>query len=252
MGNIFRFFIRHSGIVASVDHYIGPYGPFKLDSYFAFSKFSEWGKGHNNGFIKCVDECRNKMCVFDVGAHIGLVSLPISNVINENGYVYAFEPAEANLKYLNRHIRMNNIENIKVISNLVGSSNKENVDFFELSDPSGMNASIKNDKTNEYKKKSRNQINLDTFCKTESVNPDIIKIDVEGYEYEVLDGAKEIISSSKPVIFLSVHPKQLSKLNSSIEELSKLISQLNYKCLEIDGNEVNEFKLAEYVLLPKT
>jgi FkbM family methyltransferase len=232
-------------------HFIGPYGPFKLDSFFAFSDFASWGKGHNNGFIKCIDECRNKLCVIDIGAHVGLVCMPASKVIHEDGIVYAFEPATANLMYLRKHIKMNNINNIRVVSSLVGSVDNDNAVFFECSNPSGMNTSVNNDESSEYSKTSRNQIKLDTFCETESISPDIIKIDVEGFEYEVLSGAEKIISKAKPLIFLSMHPKQLLQLGCSVEKVSTLIEQLNYKCTEVDGSEVSEFRLAEYILSPQ-
>ncbi len=250
-GNFYRVFIRWSGIELSSNHYIGSYGPFKLDSYFGFSNFSEWGDGHNNGFVRCINECRNKECVIDIGAHIGLVSMPASTVINEKGIIYAFEPARENLKYLSKHIKINNIRNIKVIDSLVGATDQENVEFYEYLGPSGMNTSVNNNTTSGYKKTLCKQIKLDTFCEIESINPDIIKIDVEGFEYEVLSGAESIISKSKPLIFLSVHPKQLLQLGCSIKKLSSLIEQLKYKCTEIDGSEVSEFRLAEYILSPR-
>tara|TARA_R110002072_G_scaffold303018_1_gene491355 strand:+ start:1099 stop:1953 length:855 start_codon:yes stop_codon:yes gene_type:complete len=251
LGNLYRTVISFIGIEIAVKHYIGPYGPFKLDSYFAFSDFVSWGRGHNNGFVKCIEECRNKNCVIDIGAHVGLVSMPISKVLGNGGHVYAFEPATANIKYLNKHIKFNNIKNIRTMNALVGATEKNGVVFYECLEPSGMNTSVNNDKSSAYKKTKRKQMKLDTFCEAESLNPDIIKIDVEGFEYEVLTGAEKIISKAKPLIFLSMHPKQLLQLGCSVEKVILLIERLKYKCTEIDGSEVSEFKLAEYILSPQ-
>ena len=66
--------------------------------------------------------------------------MPISRVLAENGFCFAFEPAEDNLKYLSSHLKMNNIENVKVIPHLVGERPLEKVDFFIHKESSGMSS----------------------------------------------------------------------------------------------------------------
>ena len=51
-------------------------------------------------------------------------------------------------------------------------------------------------------------------------------------------------------IFLSLHPVELKLLGKSVEEIINIISELNYGIYEIDGSKVNNYKLAEYLLLP--
>ena len=123
----------------TVSKRIGPYGPFKLNRRFAFSNFSAWGAGHNRGFKVCIEAARGMSCVMDIGAHIGLVSLPLSSVIAKTGTVYAFEPATTNGSYLVEHIESNNIENVQVVVDLVGAEQLESVEFFQSADDSGMN-----------------------------------------------------------------------------------------------------------------
>ena len=69
----------------AVSKMIGPYGPFKLDKRFAFSNFSKWGSGHNRGFFICIEESAGKYTIFDIGAHIGLVTLPLARSIDPGG-----------------------------------------------------------------------------------------------------------------------------------------------------------------------
>ena len=104
----------------SVSKKIGSYGPYKLNPRFAFSNFESWGSRHNRGFEATVEASNGKTCVLDVGAHIGLVSLPLSQAIAENGKVYAFEPATGNQTYLIEHLNSNHIDNVEVITDLVG------------------------------------------------------------------------------------------------------------------------------------
>lgn len=103
----FREFLKNLGIVISKRVYpngvtkdIGKAGKFRLSSYFVFSDFKNWGKGRNNVFTKLLGLARGRNVVLDIGAHIGLCSMPISRVLGQGGICYAFEPSEANLRYL--------------------------------------------------------------------------------------------------------------------------------------------------------
>ena len=51
--------------------------------------------------------------VFDIGAHVGIVTLAVAKNIKKNGVIYAFEPSKVNLKFLKYHIACNKIKNVK-------------------------------------------------------------------------------------------------------------------------------------------
>tara|TARA_B100001250_G_C19569478_1_gene686997 strand:+ start:551 stop:808 length:258 start_codon:yes stop_codon:yes gene_type:complete len=81
---------------------------------------------------------------------------------------------------------------------LVGDTEEDNVEYYEQLKATGQNAlAIKKDH-NKYKKTIRKQITLDSYCKNNNVSPDIIKIDVEGAEWFVLNGARNTIQQSRP------------------------------------------------------
>lgn len=231
--------------------FIGSYGPFRLNGEFAFSDFSSCGEGHNNGFEQCIISCKGARCVFDVGAHIGLVTLPMSKVIADGGMAYAFEPARQNLKHLRGHLNENKMSNVSVIDCLVGETDENRVTFYESADASGLNSFVERNDSPLYKATSYRQISLDGFCEKNQLSPGVIKIDVEGAELSVLQGASEILRRSRPVIFLSVHPGALSSLGHSVDELVTQIDALGYECREMDGSPIKEFQLAEYKLFPK-
>ena len=68
---------------------------------------------------------------FDVGAHIGIVTLAVSKNIKENGTIFAFEPSKVNLKFLRYHISCNKLQNIQVVDRLVSSSENSKSTFYE-------------------------------------------------------------------------------------------------------------------------
>lgn len=235
----------------TVSKKIGQYGPFKLNRRFAFSNFEAWGGNHNRGFEACIEASRGLTCVLDVGAHIGLVSLPLSTVVANEGTVYAFEPATANVAYLVEHLASNDIANVEVITDLVGDTNRDSVDFFESDADSGMNTIAEFGIQRGYTAIDKRQIMLDNFCKDRNLKPQLIKIDAEGAEIGILKGAVETLRLHRPVIFLSVHPRHIIELGSSVEELEQFLEGINYKVTDIDGNLVRPLDLTEYIVSPK-
>ncbi len=235
---------------------IGQKYEFLLNSKFAFSGYENWGNKHNSGFDKLLELAKDKKCVFDVGAHIGLCSLPLSKIIAKGGIIYSFEASDKNRYFLKEHIRINNINNIKTIPFLIGSCSKQKVRFFETDDVSGvpsianlsrLNNSINTVSTNKI------QISLDDFCKQNNTIPDIIKIDVEGAEFEILAGAKDIITKYKPEIIISLHPKHLKELGNNINGIFDFCKKFSYQLLScIDGHKINtkELSLDEYYMKP--
>ena len=247
LGRLFRFVLRYSNIPLQAEQHIGPYGPFKLNGYFAFSNFKAWGQGHNNGFEACIEACKSANCFIDIGAHIGLVTLPAASVMQGRGHVHAFEPAQTNLRFLNEHIASNSLKNISVSDNLVGDENNL-VDFFEASYPNGQNSRVITSRVTAYKQVKRRQITLDSYVQRNEIVPDIIKIDVEGSETAVIKGARETLNLYKPIVFLSVHPKELAETPEGLNGLLRMIQEFGYRCYELDGSDVVHFRLAEYVL----
>ena len=234
----------------SVSKMIGPYGPFKLDRRFAFSNFSRWGGRHNRGFVACIEHAKGMNTVFDIGAHIGLVALPLAKSINPNGMVFAFEPASSNRKFLNDHIDANSITNIDVVSDLVGESSNQAVEFFESTGDSGMNTMADTGRRRGYEQTTVNQITLDEFCSSRRLTPQLIKIDTEGAELNILRGATEVLKLHRPIIFLSVHPRHITELGGTVEELEALLEESNYTVKDMDGNVVRPLELTEYIVSP--
>ncbi len=123
---------------------------------------------------------------FDVGANCGWYTRIISKLKKES-IIYAFEP---NIKAFN-FLKEFCSENVMTLPVAVGKDNFNKVmpinPFYRQ--PSGT----------YFKKEPKgiNLISLDSFCSKHKLIPDIIKIDVEGYEFEVLKGASKVIENCK-------------------------------------------------------
>ncbi|MEQ8753394.1 MAG: FkbM family methyltransferase [Coleofasciculus sp. G1-WW12-02] len=72
-------------------------------------------------------------------------------------------------------------------------------------------------------------VSLDSYVQQHNIMPTVLKIDVEGYETEVLKGAKNILKSA-PKLEIEIHTEVLSRQNTSVQEILKLIDVSRYQC----------------------
>ena len=141
--------------------------------------------------------------VVDIGAHVGYYTLLASMLAGESGSVWAFEPEPTNAAFLRRHLYLNNCRNVHVeqlaVSNIDGRAK------FSHGTGSGTGHL---DRGGDMEVRT---VRLTDFCSSRRITPSAIKIDVEGAEEEVLEGAKELVMSARPVIFLSTHGPAIHK-----------------------------------------
>jgi FkbM family methyltransferase len=255
LGRAYRYVLRRSPWQMSTPMRIGNYGPFRMDGQLAFSAFEPWGDRHNAGFAACVEACRGRRCVLDVGAHIGLVSLPMASVLAPGGRVFAFEPARANRVLLDRHVALNGFASTVIVQqDLVGATEEQAVPFFEHDAIDGMNSVVIKKHPERYVATPKRQVTLDGFCARLALQPEVIKIDVEGYEIHVLRGMEQLLRTVKPVVFLSVHPAAIQLLGLSLDVLWHTVAQHGY-CFhdvvrQIPLASAADLAMGEYLMLP--
>ncbi len=138
--------------------------------------------------------------------------------------VYSFEPEKTNFKFLIEHIKLNNLKNVSIFNFAIYSENKTL--SFQVNDDRTEGRISKNGK---LKIKT---YSLDYLCFEKNFElPDFIKIDVEGAEFEVLKGAREVIETKKPKIFLATHGEHIK--NMCIE----FLKNLRYEIIPLTGAE---------------
>ena len=251
LGIIYRSFIKLIPFDFSINQYVTKSQTFKLHARFAFSNFKEWGNKHNDFFPIYLRLSKNSKCFFDVGAHIGIVSLAVSKNISSKGKIYSFEASRVNLKFIKFHIKLNKIKNITIIDKLVSSVNKKDSILFESNESSGMNSVIPIKKKKIINKSYVESVTLDKFCKIKNIIPDIIKVDIEGSEIEMLIGSRWIIKKFQPLIFLSYHPSHIKKLGYNKNFIFDIIDDLDYKVYDSKMNEPSILNNSEYLFVHK-
>lgn len=159
--------------------------------------------------------------ILDIGANVGYYTRLVSKLVGNTGKVYAFEPMPAAIRILKMNIE--DLDN--VILHEVAVSNKKGFDKFTVR-VKGATSSLGDDKNSaEVITVSTNTIDnmLSGINKI-----DMIKIDVEGYEYEVLEGAIETIRETKPLIYFEYIDNYVAERGVTLEKFKSLLQPLGY------------------------
>ena len=168
--------------------------------------------------------------VFDIGAYMGDTSVFFAHYVKENGRVYAFEPIEPNYKMLKKNIEINSLSNIvqpqnmgisKIVGNLKGVTSGEGGPWSFLGEDRG-NIDVK-------------VTTIDSFIALNNIyKVDYIKMDVEGLEEDVIEGAKETIQKYAPKLAVAIYHNTSDLITLPIE-LDKITKYNFYLRSKIDG-----------------
>ena len=137
--------------------------------------------------------------VVDVGANIGYYTLLLAKICKK---VYAFEPDKRCFEILKKNIEENKLKNVVLFNLAVGDKN-EKVEFIIDKENLGNSRIGDGDETILCD-------SLDNVLKKEKI--DLMKIDVQGYEEKVIEGAKNIISKYSPILFMEYNGGNLEFL----------------------------------------
>jgi hypothetical protein len=74
-----------------------------------------------------------------------------------------------------------------------------------------------------------------------NIEPDAIKIDIEGSEGNALIGAKDAITNYKPIIFIEIHPQFLLSYNWNIEKIVDFVKTIDYDVYDLQGNKIENY-----------
>jgi FkbM family methyltransferase len=152
--------------------------------------------------------------ILECGGHHGCSAILLSKWVGVDGKVVTFEPLPANCDIIEKNIHLNRLKNV-VLKREAAGANTGIITFDEAS--SAVNLFGRGEDVRA--------ICLDEY---EHLNPTFLKIDVEGFEVQVLQGAKNILSKC-PKLEIEVHAELLSRYGTNVDDLFRLIDVKKYK-----------------------
>jgi len=245
--DIFKEYIRH-GVVGNTPRFVQFRNKddiiFDLDVHecvqkaiFCFHYFEPEDVAVFRTFIK------PNSIVLDVGANIGQYALLASKLMGETGQVYAFEPSPEVYPKLQHHVQLNEFSNIEVITCAVAAKSGS-MEFYPANEQGnqGVGSLIPAD---DYRAQIRSTasidvdvVSLDAFCESRDItHVDMLKIDVEGFDLEVLKGAEALMKNNPNLVIMSeVEPINLAQLGATAADFYGFMKERGFHAWYAERN----------------
>ncbi|HEY6504857.1 MAG TPA: FkbM family methyltransferase [Chitinophagaceae bacterium] len=172
---------------------------------------------------------REDAIIFDIGANIGQTSLTMWKSL-KHCRIYSFEPYPETYQKMLKNISLNNARKSIIPVDIALGSKEEEVAMFQHCEVnSGSNTIVFDDLSNKSGLKKIRMMSLDQYVNNAGLERmDFIKIDVEGFEYEVLCGAVETLAKWKPSLFVEIDDNNLSEHGSSVNQVIEKLKEMGY------------------------
>jgi FkbM family methyltransferase len=169
--------------------------------------------------------------VFDIGAFIGFYTVLFGRLCGPEGKVIAFEPIEGLSEQMLRSCRANRLHNVAVEAKAVGAQNTESEFWAHEDQKSGFGTSSSLRRRAGFRPMRVPLVTLDSYVLDGSLKRvDLIKIDVEGTEIDVLEGALKTLELFKPIVLVEFNRKE----DRVLGEL--FLQESGYSCREIGSS----------------
>jgi FkbM family methyltransferase len=197
----------------------------------SFLLIESWRTNPDLNRLTFLTVIRRGNVVLDIGANIGTWTRAFAHIVGSNGLVYAFEPASATCQSLID--RSAHLPHVRVIPAGIGAETCE----AELVTPAGDQgqASLFRHSSGSWahpgllRTERVRILRLDDFVVDAGLSKvDFVKVDIEGGEMSLLDGAERTLTKFKPLIYMELNDAWLSTIGSSSEAVVRRMRALGY------------------------
>jgi FkbM family methyltransferase len=174
--------------------------------------------------------------VLDVGAQIGFYSVHLGEMVTASGHVYSFEPDPRPLEYLRASLSESRMDWVR--AEPFALSAREGKMDFNVSPIFGWSTAVRNSHLTGLKRVSVPTFPLDTLVEKGEVLGKIrlVKIDVEGFELEVLRGMRRVLRKARPILIMEINRPMLEFQGTSPLEVFEFLTSFGYEVYEIQVN----------------
>ena len=227
MKNVIKYFLQR---LLGFKRYLTVFSVFKVYTL-------KWDK-NENAFLHFISMLPNQGVLLDIGANIGVMSVIAAKKLDKVK-VFAFEPIPNNLVVLKSTLAYFNIPNVTVFDTALGNE----TGTIEMVMPVENNVKMQgvshvvHSSISEHNKGDKFTVSvkrLDDILEIKHTPLPImaIKIDVENYEYFVLDGARQLLQTNKPIIYIELWE------NKNRQKCFELLQELGYSIKVLVGKSL--------------
>ncbi len=184
--------------------------------------------------------------IIDVGANMGEFSIIAAKKVGQKGRVISIEPLKQAVSWLEKNLTLNCFSNYEILEKAIGK-NKGIMTLYQKSESS--QHGILDPDISEKKLVNAGEIIVDTIDDIISsrniTKVEMLKIDVEGFEYEVLCGCKNSFKENKiKKIICEIHSKFLKKKGLDKNSIYAILKENGFSISALDSNEERPHILA--------
>jgi FkbM family methyltransferase len=168
------------------------------------------------------------LTVYDIGAFQGMMSLFFAR---RAARVISYEPSTENRERLVTNVALNRLTNVTVCASALGASVDSGVLNFDPLMPGGSTVRVGESQQERAGLKAVRITTLDIEIASGLPKPDFIKIDVEGMELAVLQGARDTLAEHRPALMLEVHGETIAEKKRNVATLVSFLTSAGYRDL---------------------
>lgn len=175
--------------------------------------------------------------VVEIGANIGYFMLMELNALSDSATAVAFEPDERNVSLLETNLELNGVRESVTIERAAVGSRRGSAEF-ELSEHSNLNR-VRSESTDDPEYGAETSVavdmwSIDEYLTTHGIDPESVvaaRMDVEGYEAEVVRGMETLLAADGPLVLsLEIHPHRLGA--EDVEYLRSAFAEHGFDVVE--------------------
>jgi FkbM family methyltransferase len=196
-----------------------------LAFYESYCFFSESKQGRNE-LRFFLNHLRPGDVIYDIGAFRGAYGVAAKAAFADAVSVHAFEPIEKNLREIEAILRLNQFQRFHTIGRAVGVGTTIRGQFNEK-----YIMLRRGDSSDGLTVAEVAATSLDAYTQSANELPSVIKVDVDGFELDVLLGARSYLSKHKPRLWIELHPDYLSAQGRSWKDAIEYLNGVGYKTI---------------------
>jgi FkbM family methyltransferase len=178
----------------------------------------------------------------DVGANIGTITIPAALAVGPTGRVFSIEPHPETFSCLKYNVTLNYLNNVLLTNCAIGDVNGKT------------RLTSLNEDRNHVEKNSLSEDTIEVDCKRlddipvlKNLNVDLLKVDVEGFEYFVFKGAERILCNTG-CIYFELDSKNYAQYNVLISDIIKYLEDFGFNLYRLDDASLSKFIFEENIV----
>lgn len=177
--------------------------------------------------------------VYDIGANVGIMTLFFARAVGATGSVVAFEPHPYSFQRLSRNVGVNRLRNVRLVKKGAGEASAMLVMYQPSRHLSG--ATLDGERAARFGEGRLLDFTVEIDTLDNMIEalflpaPDFVKIDVEGFEEQVLKGALRTIERHRPAFFVEIH--RLADETPTTAKVIEILKAYGYTFYHVENGE---------------